>query len=103
MAAVPYRRTFVRLLAFLRPYKWSLAVSIVLAVISQAAQFVSAYLTGSGLAKAVHGQHRHALDLIVVAILIVGVARAISMAGRRLISGRQALGVEFDMRSSLYS
>jgi ABC-type multidrug transport system fused ATPase/permease subunit len=103
MAAVPYRRTFVRLLGFLRPYKRSLVASIVLAVISQAAQFVSAYLTGSALAKAVHGQHRHALDMIVIAILLVGVARALAMAGRRLISGRQALGVEFDMRSALYA
>jgi ABC-type multidrug transport system fused ATPase/permease subunit len=103
MAAVPYRRTFVRLLGFLRPYRWSLAVSIVLAVLSQAGQFVSAFLTGSGLAKAVHGQDKRALQLIVLAILLVGLARALFMIGRRLISGRQALGVEFDMRSALYS
>jgi ATP-binding cassette subfamily B protein len=103
MAAVPYRRTFVRLLGFLRPYKWSLIVSIVLAVLSQAAQFVSAFLTGAGLAKAVHGQDRAALKEIVAAIVVVGAARALFMAGRRLISGKQALGVEFDMRSRLYS
>ena len=36
MSDVPYRRTFVRLLGFLSPYKGSLAVSIVLAVLSQA-------------------------------------------------------------------
>jgi ATP-binding cassette subfamily B protein len=103
MAAVPYRRTFVRLLGFLRPYKWSLIVSIVLSVISQGAQFASAYLTGAGLEKAVHGQDRRALQLIVAAVVLVGVVRAVSMAGRRLISGKQALGVEFDMRSALYS
>ena len=56
MSAVPYRRTFVRLLGFLRPYKWSLVVSIVLAVLSQAAQFATAYLTGAGLAHAVNGK-----------------------------------------------
>src|SRR5215208_2931484 len=103
MAAVPYRQTFVRLLGFLRPYKWSLAVSIVLAVLSQAGQFAFAFLTGAGLANAVHGQNKRALQLIVLAILLVGLARAIFMIGRRLISGRQALGVEFDMRSALYS
>src|SRR5205085_5180917 len=103
MAAVPYRRTFVRLLRFLRPYKWSLVVSIVLAVISQGAQFASAYLTGAGLAHAVHGEDRRALDLIVAAVLLVGVVRAVAMAGRRLISGRQALGVEFDVRTALYA
>src|SRR6266511_495207 len=84
MAAVPYRTTFRRLLGFLRPYKWSLVVSILLAVISQAGQFGAAFLTGDGLAKAVQGEHRHALNMIVAAIVLVGVARAIAMAGRRL-------------------
>src|SRR5215203_909092 len=103
MAAVPYRRTFGRLLAFLRPYKWSLAVSIVLAVLSQAAQFASAFLTGAGIAQAVDNQDSRALELIVGAVVLVGIARAIFMAARRLISGRQALGVEFDLRNTLYS
>jgi ABC-type multidrug transport system fused ATPase/permease subunit len=103
MAAIPYRRTFARLLGFLRPYKWSLVVSIVLAVLSQAAQFASAFLTGAGLGSAVEGHDKHALKLIVAAVLAVGLARALFMVGRRLISGQQALGVEFDMRSALYA
>ena len=42
------RRTFVRLLGFLRPYRLSLVVSIVLAVGSQAAgSLIATYLTGS--------------------------------------------------------
>jgi ABC-type multidrug transport system fused ATPase/permease subunit len=103
MAAVPYRRTFARLLAFLRPYRRSLIVSIVLAVFSQSMQFASAFLTGAGLAHAVEGNNTRALELIVAAVLGVGVARAMAMAGRRLISGRQALAVEMDMRSALYA
>src|SRR5215213_6051654 len=103
MAAVPYRRTFGRLLAFLRPYKWSLAVSIVLAVLSQAGQFAGAFLTGEGIAQAVEDDDAHALKLVVAAIVLVGISRAIFMAARRLISGRQALAVEFDLRSALYS
>jgi ATP-binding cassette, subfamily B, bacterial len=103
MAGVPYRTTFRRLLGFLRPYKWSLVVSSVLAVLSQACQFAGAYLTGAGLAHAVNGEDRHALKLIVAAVVIVGLSRAVFMAGRRLISGRQALGVEFDMRNALYA
>jgi ATP-binding cassette subfamily B protein len=91
------------LLTFLRPYKWSLGVSIALAVISQAAQFASAFLTGAGLASAVQGHDKHALELIVIAVIAVGIARALAMGGRRLISGQQALGVEFDLRSALYS
>src|SRR3954467_9287782 len=103
MSAVPYRRTFVRLLGFLRPYRWSAVFFIVLAVLSQAAQFATAFLTGAGLAHAVNGNDRAALKLIVVAVLLVGAARSLFMVGRRLISGRQALGVEFDMRSALYA
>jgi ABC-type multidrug transport system fused ATPase/permease subunit len=102
-AEVPYRQTFIRLLGFLRPYKWSLWISVVLAVLSQAAQFASAFLVGSGLAGALKGHDRHALKLIVAAILLVGLGRALFMAGRRLISGQQALGVEYDIRSQLYS
>jgi ATP-binding cassette subfamily B protein len=91
------------LVTFLRPYKWSLAVSIVLAVLSQAAQFASAFLTGAGLGNAVEKHDEHALKLIVIAVILVGIGRALAMAGRRLISGQQALGVEFDMRSALYA
>jgi ATP-binding cassette subfamily B protein len=100
---LPYRRTFVRLLGFLRPYKWTLWISVVLAVLSQAGQFATAYLTGTAVANAVHGHDRAALDLIVVAVVLVGLARALAMTGRRLIAGKQALGVELDMRSALYA
>ena len=98
-----YRDTFVRLLGFLRPYKWTLWVSVALALVSQACQFVTAYLTGSAVANAVHGNDRHALDLVVVAVVLVGITRALAMMGRRLIAGKQALGVELDMRSALYA
>jgi ABC-type multidrug transport system fused ATPase/permease subunit len=103
MAAVPYRRTFVRLLAFLRPYRWSLAVSSVLAVGSQAAAVAIAFLTGNALHSAVEGGDRDKLFLLAGIVLAVGLARSLLMMGRRLISGRQALGVEFDMRNALYS
>jgi ABC-type multidrug transport system fused ATPase/permease subunit len=97
------RDTFVRLLGFLRPYKWTLWISVVLAVLSQAGQFAIAYLTGTAVAKAVHGHDREALAMIVAAVVLVGLARALAMLGRRLIAGKQALGVELDMRSALYA
>src|SRR6266705_775287 len=103
MAAAPYRRTFVRLLGFLKPYKWTLRISVVLAVLSQAVQFAIAFLTGTAVAKAFHGHDRHALKLIVVAVILIGLVRALAMMSRRLIAGKQALGVEFDMRNALYS
>src|SRR5262249_60350625 len=41
--------------------------------------------------------------MLVGAVLVVGAARALLMVGRRLISGRQAIGVEFDLRNALYN
>ena len=104
MAATPrYRTTFFRLLGFLRPYKWSLAVSIVLAVGTQAAAIVLAYLTGDALAHVIESSDQDELWFLVAAVVVVGLARALLMVGRRLISGRQALGVEFDLRNRLYA
>ncbi len=98
-----YRTTFFRLLGFLRPYKWGLIVSIVLAVGSQAASILAAYLTGDALAHVIESRDRDELRFLVIAILLVGLARALLMVGRRLISGRQALAVEFDLRNGLYA
>jgi ABC-type multidrug transport system fused ATPase/permease subunit len=98
-----YRATFARLIGFLRPYKGSLVVSIVLAVASQAAQVALAFLTGEAVGRAVQHHDRAALKLIVVLVVAVGVAKALFMAGRRLISGRQALAVEFDLRDAVYA
>ena len=99
----PYRRTFGRLLGFLRPYKLSLIVSIVLAVASQAAQIGLIAVTGLAIDRGVKPHDSRELWILVGAIVALGAAKALLMVGRRLISGRQALGVEFDMRNSLYA
>ena len=99
----PYMRTFVRLLGFLRPYRWSLGLSVVLAVGSQAAAVAIAFLTGDALQGAVEAEELSELWTIALAILLIGFARALFMVGRRLISGRQALGVEYDMRDAVYA
>jgi ABC-type multidrug transport system fused ATPase/permease subunit len=103
VSAPSYRRTFWRLLGFLKPYKWSLAVSVVLAVGSQAAAVATAFLTGGGLERAVDSAELRTIWIFALAILGIGLVRSLLMLGRRLISGRQALGVEFDMRNGLYS
>jgi ATP-binding cassette subfamily B protein len=95
-------RTFVRLLGFLGSYRLSLVVSIALAVGYQAAGLIATYLTGS-VAAAIEAGERHRLSFLVGAILVLGVVRALLMAGRRLISGYQALGVEMDMRNRVYA
>jgi ABC-type multidrug transport system fused ATPase/permease subunit len=99
----PYRRTFARLLGFLRPYKVSLIVSIVLAVGSQAAQIALYAVTGRVIDDAIRPHDRGELWVLLWIILALGFAKAVLMVGRRLISGRQALGVEFDLRNALYA
>jgi ABC-type multidrug transport system fused ATPase/permease subunit len=98
-----YRQTFARLLGFLRPYKLSLIVSIVLAVGSQAAQIALIWVTKHVIDGALAPHDRHKLWLFVAAIVGLGIARAGLMVARRLISGRQALAVEMDMRQGLYA
>jgi ABC-type multidrug transport system fused ATPase/permease subunit len=98
-----YRRTFARLIGFLRPYKWSLVVSIVLAVGSQAAAVAIAFLTGDALQRALFAESGRTLWFLAGAILFTGLLRALFMMGRRLIAGRQALAIEYDMRNQLYA
>jgi ABC-type multidrug transport system fused ATPase/permease subunit len=99
----PHLRIFWRLLGFLGPYKWSLAVSIVLAVGSQAASLGLIRLTQSVIDEAIRPRDERMLLILVGVIAALGAVKALLMVGRRFISGRQALGVEFDMRNALYS
>ena len=73
-----------------------------LAIGSQAAALIGVYLTGS-VANALTKNERNEIPWLIAAILALGVARALMMAGRRLIAGRQALDVELDMRTSIYA
>ncbi len=104
MSAVPYRRTFVRLLSFLRPYRRGLAASIVLALGSQAAQIALVWVTGRDVIdRALVDHDSHRLWTSIGTIVGLGLVRAVLMAGRRLLSGKQALDVELDMRQGLYA
>lgn len=99
----PYRTTFFRLLGFLRPYRFSLVVSIVLACASQAAAIALIWLTGGIVNKAIEPKDSDKLWTYVWLIVGVGALKAAMMVGRRLISGKQALAVEMDMRNALYA
>jgi ABC-type multidrug transport system fused ATPase/permease subunit len=98
----PHLRIFWRLHTFLRPYLWSLGLSIVLAVGSQVASIGLIRLTQSVIDEAIRPQDERMLLILVGVIAAVGAVKALLMIGRRFISGRQALGVEFDMRNALY-
>jgi ATP-binding cassette subfamily B protein len=104
MSAVPYRRTFARLLSFLRPYKRGVVISIFLAIGSQACQIALILVTGKNVIDgALLNRDTGKLWLYVAAIVALGVISAVLMSGRRLISGKQALDVEMDLRQGLYS
>jgi ATP-binding cassette, subfamily B, bacterial len=104
VSGVPYRRTFWRLLSFLKPYKRGLGISIVLAVGSQAALIALIWVTGRGVIdKALVTHDTQRLWLYVGLIVALGFVSAVLMAARRLISGKQALDVEMDLRQGLYS
>ncbi len=94
----------MRLLGFLRPYRTSLIVSTVLAIGSQVSAILVFVVTGFAIDELEGGEpERQALVLWVVVIVALGLVRAALMVGRRLISGRQALGVEYDLRDQLYA
>ena len=92
----------MRLLGFLRPYKRSTAVSVVLAIGTQVAALVAVLLTRS-VVGVLRADHLGRLPWLVGAVLGLGVVRAVMMAGRRLIAGKQALYVEMDMRTAIYA
>ena len=98
------RRTFVRLLAFLRPYRASLAVSSGLAIASQVAVILVPILAGFVINE-LDGEDPDTtvLMLWIGAIVALGLLRGALMFGRRILSGRQALAVEYDMRDELYA
>jgi len=104
VSAVPYRRTFTRLLGFLRPYRLGLTASIVLAVGSQAAQIALVWVTGRDVIDGALLRHdAHRLTWTVAAIVGLGFLRAALMGARRLLSGQIALDVEMDMRGGMYA
>ena len=96
-------RTFVRLLGFLRPYRASLIVSSVLAILSQLAGVLVPVLTGAVINEIDGDADTRILVLEIAVIVALGLVRGALMYGRRIISGRQALGVEYDLRDELYS
>jgi ATP-binding cassette subfamily B protein len=98
------RTTFFRLIGFLKPYRAGLAVSCVLAIGSQAAQIALVWVTGRTLIDRALLHHHHGLLWLTVGLIVgLGVVRAGLMLGRRLLSGKQALDVEMDMRSQVYA
>ena len=81
MSEVPrYRQTFARLLGFLRPYRSSLIVSIVLATLSQAAAIALIWLTKRVIDGPLPQHDKQKLWLYIGAVALCGILRAAFMA-----------------------
>ncbi len=93
----------MRLLAFLRPYRASLIVSSILAIGSQAAAILVPILTGAVINELTGAQDTRKLAFEIALIIALGLVRGALMLGRRFISGKQALAVEYDLRDDLYA
>jgi ATP-binding cassette subfamily B protein len=93
----------VRLLGFLRPYRASLIVSTVLAIAAQVAAILVLVVTGAVINEIEGDPELRVLFAEAGVIVLLGLVRGALTYGRRIISGRQALGVEYDLRDELYS
>src|SRR5579864_3002165 len=97
-----HRSTFWRLLGFLAPYKATLVVSLVLAVVAQGGSLAFPWLT-KDVVGAINAHQRSRLPTLIGIVVAVGFVKALCTVGRRLISGKQALGVELDLRNAIYA
>ena len=81
----------------------SLVVSSLLAILSQIAGILVFVLTGIIINELDADPDTRLLVIEIAAIVGLGLVRGALQYGRRIISGRQALGVEYDLRDDLYS
>ena len=93
---------FRRLLGFLRPYRRGVWWSFVLAAGAMVMTVLIPALTGAAINSVAHGHNRH--QLIMWAIAIGAGRRPAPGAERRAatVAGRVSLGVEYDLRNTLY-
>ncbi|MGE4428452.1 MAG: ABC transporter ATP-binding protein, partial [Solirubrobacteraceae bacterium] len=93
--------TFRRLLGFLRPYRRLWALSFVLALSAMLVTVASPWLVGQGIDRVRDGD-RDGITVIAVAMAALGLGRLVLTILRRLVAGRVSLGVEQDLRDTLY-
>jgi ABC-type multidrug transport system fused ATPase/permease subunit len=94
--------TFRRLLGFLGPYRSGVVWSFGLAAGAMVATVLIPFLTGKAI-DAIRSHSHHELTIWAIAIGVAGIARLVLSVFRRLIAGRVSLGVELDLRNSLYA
>jgi ATP-binding cassette subfamily B protein len=94
-------KTFIRLLAFLRPYRRGVIWSFALAAVAMVAGVAIPALVGETI-DAIRRGDDTLLWPYGVAIVGAGLLRVLFSVARRLVAGRVSLGVEFDLRNRMY-
>ncbi|HWK25444.1 MAG TPA: ABC transporter ATP-binding protein [Solirubrobacter sp.] len=94
--------TFGRLLGFLRPYRWGVFWSLLLAALAMCATVAIPWLTGRAVDH-ISAHNRDGLRTLALAIVGVALARLGLSVARRLVAGRVSLAIEFDLRTLLYA
>ncbi len=108
--------TFNRLLGFLRPYKRGVAISAAFASVAMVMSVAIPYVTGLAVESIEHGATHGRLHelakrshdrhtLLVLALVITGAVllRWGLTYMRRMVAGRISLGIEYDLRETLYA
>jgi ABC-type multidrug transport system fused ATPase/permease subunit len=93
--------TFVRLLGWLRPYRVGLVASALLAAVAMVMTVAIPWLSGRAIDRVRDGD-KAGLTALGLAVLGAGVLRLALTVVRRLIAGRVSLGIELDLRNSMY-
>jgi ATP-binding cassette subfamily B protein len=93
--------TFVRLLAWLRPYRTGVLLSGALAAAAMVMTVAIPWLSGRAIDQVREGD-KPGLTALGLAVLGAGVLRLALTVVRRLIAGRVSLGVELDLRNRMY-
>jgi ABC-type multidrug transport system fused ATPase/permease subunit len=93
--------TFLRLLGFLGPYKRGTAFSLAFGGLAMAGTAALPWLIGRAIDEIERGD-RSGLETLSVALVVVGLLRLGFSVARRIISGHVSLGVEYDLRNTLY-
>ena len=93
-------KIFWRLLGFLRPYKRGVIVSLVLAAAAMGVSVLIPALVGLTVDE-IRGDGSDLWPLG-LAVAAAGVLRLVFSVARRLVAGRVSLGVEYDLRNTMY-
>jgi len=92
-----------RLLGFLRPYRWQVAVTAATAIGLMACSITLPYLTRLVIDDVLQGGRRDRLLPLCLAVVGVGAVRLVFGVTRRWLAGSISLGVEFDLRQRLFA